>query len=281
MKYTLFIPAAILSITIYSCGNSTAENTDKAQIEASETATDSEENDYVLPQPISLANAFKEAGLAYIAGKTNAIDKVDSYSLKIDQLLNLGVYSTDLAYSAINGKAQEARDYLSAIQKLGNKVGLGSVFNDKELVAKFDKELSNPEQLEDLIYEIQDKTDVYMENNDLKYLGDVQFAGAWIEGMYLGVEQYSQKQDIGKTLVQQMSLLKNILKGLNSNPAKEDARLKAIISNFDAILNTYEGFASVKKVGKNINVETPQLSADEFKALSEKVIGARTSIVNP
>jgi hypothetical protein len=281
MKFSYLIPISVLSIALFSCSGNTTDNTEKKQIEATTNSTESEDADYVLPQPISLANAFKEAGLTYITGKTNPTDKVDSYALKIDQLFNLGVYSTDLAYCAINGKAQEAREYLSVIQKLGTKVGLGSVFNDKELVAKFDKELSNPEELENLIYDIQDKTDVYMENNDLKYLGDVQFAGAWIEGMFLGVEQYTTKQDIGKTLVQQMSLLKNILKGLNSNPAKEDARLKEVISSFETILTTYEGLASVKSIGKNINVETPQLTGDEFKQLAEKVSAARTAIVNP
>jgi hypothetical protein len=279
MKYSYLVPMAALSIVISACGGSSQEN--KEKIEANVTTTESSDAEYVLPQPISLANAFKEAGLTYVEGKTNPINKVDSYSMKLDQLINLGVYSTDLAYCAINGKAQEAREYLSVIQKLGTKVGLGSVFSDKDLIAKFDKELSNPEQLEDLIYEIQDRTDVYMENNDLKHLGDVQFAGAWIEGMYLGVEQYSSKQDIGKTLVQQMSLLKNILIGLNNNPAKEDAQLKKITASFQSILTTYEGLASVKKVSANINVETPQLSEAEFKALAEKVVSARSAIVNP
>lgn len=268
-----------LAFIFNSCGNSEEQN-NIMSVKEQELGIESEANDYVLPQPITLANAFKEAGLKFEAGKSNPINKVDTYSKKIDQLLNLGVYSTDLAYCAINGKTQEAREYLSVIQKLGSKVGLESVFSDKELIAKFDKELSNPEQLEDLIYDIQDRTDVYLENNDLKYLGDIQFAGAWIEGMYLGINQTRANLEVGKTLVEQMSLLKNILKGLKSHPAQEDARLKEVIGMYDQILKTYESLASVKKVSQNINVETPSLTEAEFDQLSSKVAAARESIVN-
>lgn len=277
---TIF-PAAFIALFLSACGGNNEQNNVASIDSEAQTETVSEDNDYVLPQPITLANAFKEAGLKFQAGKANPTSKVDAYSMKIDQLLNLGVYSTDLAYCAINGKAQEAREYLSVIQKLGGKVGLESVFSDKELIEKFDKELSNPEQLEDLIYDIQDRTDVYMENNDLKYLGDIQFAGAWIEGMYLGIDQTKERLEVGKTLVEQMSLLKNILKGFKSHPAQEDVRLKEIIGLYETILTTYQGLESVKKVGNNINVETPKLTEDEFAALANKVVAARNNVVKP
>ncbi len=277
---TIF-PAAFIALFLSACGGNNEQNNVASIDSEAQTETVSEDNDYVLPQPITLANAFKEAGLKFQDGKANPTSKVDAYSMKIDQLLNLGVYSTDLAYCAINGKAQEAREYLSVIQKLGGKVGLESVFSDKELIEKFDKELSNPEQLEDLIYDIQDRTDVYMENNDLKYLGDIQFAGAWIEGMYLGIDQTKERLEVGKTLVEQMSLLKNILKGFKSHPAQEDVRLKEIIGLYETILTTYQGLESVKKVGNNINVETPKLTEDEFAALANKVVAARNNVVKP
>ncbi len=277
---TIF-PAAFIALFLSACGGNNEQNNVASIDSEAQTETVSEDNDYVLPQPITLANAFKEAGLKFQDGKANPTSKVDAYSMKIDQLLNLGVYSTDLAYCAINGKAQEAREYLSVIQKLGGKVGLESVFSDKELIEKFDKELSNPEQLEDLIYDIQDRTDVYMENNDLKYLGDIQFAGAWIEGMYLGIDQTKERLEVGKTLVEQMSLLKNILKGFKSHPAQEDVRLKEIIGLYEKILTTYQGLESVKKVGNNINVETPKLTEDEFAALANKVVAARNNVVKP
>lgn len=281
LKLNYFIPAFALTLCLASCGGGETKKEEVTTIETTEGSDGSSEDDYVLPPPISIANAFKGAGLKYIAGKTNPIENADKYSVKIDQLMNLGAYSTDMAYCAINSKTQEAREYLVVIQKMGSKVGLESVFSDKELIAKFDKGLGDVEALEDVIYEIQDKSDEYMENNDLKYLGAIQFAGAWIEGLYLAIDNTNDKTDVGQSLVEQMSLLKNIIKGFKSHPAQEDARLKAVIKMYEGILSVYENMASVKKVSKNINVETPKLTGAEYQALAKEVKMVRSNIVKP
>lgn len=277
IKYA--IPLVALSVIFTACGGGEENTKETAEITTESEA--SEESDYVLPQPISLANAFKSAGLTYTAGKANAISNEKAYTLKIDQLLNLGVYSTDLAYCAINNKTQEAREYLMVVQSLGTKVGLESVFSNKEMIAKFDKNLGNQEELENLIYDIQDKSDMYMEDNDLKYLGDIHFAGAWIEGMYLGIEDSKNKPDLGKALVDQMALLRNILKGFKSHPAQEDVRLKEVIAMYDEILSTYEGFASVKSGAANINVQAPELKEDEYDRLAAMIKKVRANVVKP
>lgn len=281
LKLNYFVPAIALTLSLASCGGSETEKEKIATIETTEGTDGSSDDDYVLPPPISIANAFKDAGLTYKADKTNPVENADNYSVKIDQLMNLGVYSTDMAYCAINSKTQEAREYLVVIQKMGSKVGLESVFSDKELITKFDKGLGDVEALQDVIYDIQDKSDEYMENNDLKYLGAIQFSGAWIEGLYLAIDNTSDKTNVGKSLVEQMSLLKNIIKGFKSHPAQEDARLKEVIGMYEGILNTYENLASVKKVSKNINIETPQLTEAEYQALAKQVKMVRSNIVKP
>lgn len=275
------IPAVAALMLLSSCGG---ESTEKEQQKVEVTVEDqavSDDNDFILPQPITLANALKNAGLTYTAGKANPVDNKDKYLKKIDQLLNLGVYSTDLAYCAINNKTQEARDYLSAIQSLGTKVGMESVFSDKALIEKFDKNLGNTEALEELIYEMQDKSDAYLQDNDLKYLAAVEFAGAWAEGMYLGVDDTRKKQsDMSVAIVDQMSLLRNTIKGLENHPSK-DARLQEVIGSFKDVLTTYENFASVKKANANKNFSTPVLTDDEFNRLASKIVSLRNGIVSP
>jgi hypothetical protein len=275
------IPVFTASMLLSACGGSSEEVKDEIE-KTNETSTDeSEEVDFILPQPITLASQLKESGLPYVAGKANPTTNESKYSKKIDQLVNLGVYSTDLAYCAINNKSQEARNYLTVIQKLGNSVGLESVFADKDLINRFDKNLGNPGELENLIYEIQERSDIYMEDNDLRYLAAVQFAGAWIEGMYLGIDNARTKEDIGLAIVEQMSLLKNIIIGLKANPVKDDARLNDLIAKYEVVLTTYQGFASVKAVGGNVNTEVPQLSKEEFDKLAEKITTLRNNVVSP
>ncbi len=280
IHFSIPIVAAVLFLSACSGGEKQVTDQQKVVVDQ-ENGTVSDDQDFVLPQPISLASAFKNAGLSYAAGKTNPASNKDKYAKKIDQLLNLGVYSTDLAYCAINNKTQEAREYLSAIQSLGSKVGLESVFADKSLIEKFDKNLSNQSALEDLIYEIQDKSDAYMQDNDLRYLAAVEFAGAWAEGMYLGIDDTRKKESTMSTaIVDQMTLLRNTIKGLESHPTK-DVRLKEVIALFQGVLNTYEGFLTVKNAAKNVNFKAPQLTAEEFDKLAVKIVSLRNGIVSP
>lgn len=277
----LTIPAMAAVLLLASCGGGTTEKEQpKVEVTVDDMAV-SDDNDFILPQPITLANAFKNAGLTYTPGKTNPASNKGNYVKKIDQLLNLGVYSTDLAYCAINNKTQEAREYLSAIQTIGTKVGMESVFSDKSLIEKFDKNLGNTDVIEELIYEMQDKSDTYLQDNDLKYLAAIEFAGAWAEGMYLGVDDSRKKQsDLSIALVEQISLLRNIIKGLESHPTK-DERLQEVISAFNEVLDTYEGFASVKKVATNKNFTAPTLTDAEFETLATKIVSLRNGIVSP
>lgn len=237
------------------------------------------DDDFVLPQPITLAIAFRNAGLTYKTGKTNPVSAKNRYSLKIDQLLNIGVYSTDLAYCAINNKPQAARDYLSAVQSLAGKAGLGRIFNDKALIARFDKNLDDKTALEDLIYELQDRSESYLQDNNLRHIAAVQFAGAWIEGMYLGIEDAEKKGNLGIAIVDQMSLLENTIKGLESHPSK-DKRLKEVTAQLRGILSAYEGFSTVKKTEKNLNLRAAQLTPDEFQLLAQKITALRRNIIS-
>jgi hypothetical protein len=278
--FSLPVVAASMLFTACSGNEDPVKDQPKVEIDIDESAI-SDDQDFILPQPTTLANAFKNAGLTYRPGKANPASNKDNYSKKTDQLLNLGVYTTDLAYCAINNKTQEARQYLSAIQALGSKVGLESVYTDKTLIEKFDKNMNNQSALEDLIYEMQDRSDAFLQDNDLRYLAAVQFAGAWAEGMYLGIEDSRKKQDlITVAVVDQMTLLRNTIRGLERHPAP-DARLKEVTALFRNVLSTYENFASVKKATKNVNFEAPELTAEEFEALAAKIVSLRNGITAP
>lgn len=277
INWKFFLPSLVLVAGLAACGGGEDEKM-KAETTTEET-TSSDDEDFVLPQPMTLAQAFQEAGLPYSAGKTNPVANKEKYAQKIDQLLNLGVYSTDLAYCALNNKTQEAREYLVAVQYLGSKVGLESVFSDKELIAKFDKNLGDKAALEDLIYDIQDRSDVYLDDNDMRYLAAVQFAGAWAEGMYLGTEDARKKGgDLGKAMVEQVILLENIIKGLKKHPAQDDARLKQMIQKFETVLTTYNSFEGVKKANQNKNFEVPVLTQAEFEKLANEIAILRADI---
>ncbi|MES2587472.1 MAG: hypothetical protein V4622_00745 [Bacteroidota bacterium] len=269
-------------ILISSCSSNEKKDGDAvAKVDATlDNTYNSEKFDFVLPQPISLAKAFQASGLTYNAGLANPASNKTRYNTKVKQLLNLGVYSTDLAYCAINEQAQQAREYLNAVQELGNAVGLKPVFSDKKLVEKFDKSLNNTEAVEDLIYDIQESSEAYMDDNDIRYLAIIQFAGSWTEGMYLGIKDLETKQNenLSVTLIDQINLLENIIEGIKTYPTS-DQTLTSVTNKLKDILKTYNSLESVKLAAKSSTFAFPKLTKTEISTLSSKVIDLRNYII--
>lgn len=264
---------------LFSCSGNEADSGKISQ----ETETvidsyDSQDEDFVLPTFMSVARSFQNAGLEYIPGKTNPINNKKEYSLKVKQLLNMGVYCTDLAYCSLNGKTQDARAYLKVVQELGNDAGLGAVFSGKAMVEKFDSDLENEAAFQELIYELQEKSEDYLQSNDMGYVAAVQFAGAWTEGMYLGAgKALSGSEEISDVLANQMYLIDNVVKGLKSYP-DQDALLEDVIEVLEETSAIYKGFETVKNAGSKPNLKTPVLSKNDLALLSVQIEKLRTKI---
>jgi hypothetical protein len=267
---------------LFSCNeNEPTEKLKTQQVTEIDSMYESADEDFVLPPFLSIAKSFKNAGLVYAKGKTNPVENSKNYELKIKRLLNMGIYSTDLAYCSLNDKNQEAREYLKVIQELANEVGLGSVFQDQALLDRFDQSLEKREDLEGFIYDLQERSEMYLQDNELRHIATVQFAGAWIEGMYLGVGnavKYPNEKVTG-VLTDQMYLVKNMIRGLESYP-DPTPELKEIIAGLTKILTTYEAFESVKNKPKNPNLKAVLISQEELKVLLTEVVKVRTNIVS-
>lgn len=278
ISYSFLFLAVPFLVT--SCKSDTAPTYEVEQTVEKPANKESVSVDFVLPQFISLAKSFQAAGLTYESGKTNDTKNTERYVTQNVQLLNIGVYSTDLAYCALNGKSQEARRFFRAVQDLGNSAGLDVIFSDKELMRRFDENIAKQQDIEDFIYEIQEKSESYMQDNDLRHLSLIQFAGAWVEGMYLGAEnsQLLESGDIAQALADQMLLLQNILSGLEDYPNK-DAVVDKITRKFKEINETYRNFESVKVAGNNPNKSAPELTSSELAALKKVIRDTRTWIV--
>jgi len=270
----------VLSVLISCGGNAPAKNKVNAQVSVgTPDYANSDKHDFVLPQPISLARAFKDAGLSYEAGKTNPVGNKTGYNVKVSQWLNLGVYTTDLAYCSLNNRSKEAREYLQAVQDLGNAAGLSAVFSNRELIGKFEKNLGNAAGLEDVIYDMQEKSESYLVDQDLQHLAVIQFAGSWIEGMYLGIESARNGTKISVALADQMNLLEIIVRGLSRQPEKDKA-IDQLIAQLQDIENVYAGFGTVQTAMKTPNSPSPELTQKELTALSHKILALRAEIVS-
>lgn len=280
--------AVVLGLSMTSCGNSEPEDdtlnvVDTTQEDVlTEDMFESPDVDYHLPSPLQVASIFKKSGLAYHSNITNPTGNVSKYTEELKQMLNFGVYSADMAYCVLNEQANEGRKYLSVITQLAEEIGMEAVFTNQDLMDRFDKNIENKDSIEILMIDIHERTETYMEENDMQHKSAIQFAGAWTEGMYLGVydfEKNKNKDGLGSQITEQMSILNNIIKGLN-DPKNSGTDLGWLISDLENIQSTFDNFESVKAYTADENATELELTDGDFKALGDLIKALRAKIIN-
>jgi len=279
-----------LGLTMFACNEDATqvedvvvEDVDTVQAEVEVSFRESMDEDYHLPSALQVASIFKKSGLSYNAETTNDVDNVTNYTSDVQGKLNFGVYSADLAYCIANEQANDARKVISAVQVLAEQQGMESVFENKSLMERFDKNLEIQDSIQNMIIEIHEKSQEYLEENDMTHVAAIHYAGAWAEGMYLGVWDFennenSDKESIGFKLTEQMEILRNIIKGLK-DPRNEDADLNWIITDLEKVQASFDDFESVKTyIASNFEGELT-LTDDEIMIVGGMIKEIRGKIV--
>lgn len=280
-----------LAVAMTSCGGDNTDNelnnivTDQdSTSEEDEFAALFEESpdvDYHLPSPLQVASIFKKSGLDYNSGATSNTDAADKYTDNLKQMLNFGVYSADMAYCVLNDQANEGRKYLTVITDLAEKIGMEAVFENKDLMDRFDANIENKDSIEILMIDIHERTEMYMEENDMQHQSAIHFAGAWTEGMYLGVYDFENnpgKEGVGSQITEQMSILNNIIKGLKDSK-NDGTELGWLITDLENIQTTFDNFASVQSFYDDENATELILEDGEYDELGGLVKELRGKII--
>lgn len=290
LKTLSLISAGILFLT--SCGNDSKTSdgddiskSDTAAVATESTATEDEnEVTYTLPSPLQVASIFKKSGLKFMAGITNPSDNALKYNNNdFVRAVNLGVYSSDLAYTILNKQYQDSKSYLKACRDIGVHLGLQSAFETNNLGKRFDKNIDREDSLIVLVSEIQMQSDVLLEESKQKHITAIAFAGAWIESIYIASKVYAtdKNKKVGVSLLEQFTIAENIIKALNANESKEP-QCKELAADVNDILNLYKNLEAVKKnenSDEDIDLSKITLSDAEFNGIATKITEVRTKLV--
>jgi hypothetical protein len=286
-KLSIVAIASASILFLGSCGGS--EPNDNPVVDGGDTLEDainadlfeSPPMDYHLPSPLQVASIFKKSGLDYNSGVTNSPDNVENYSGELSQMLNFGVYSADMAYCVLNEQSNAGRIYLGVISELAGEIGMEAVFANEDLMDRFDANLEDKDSIEILMIDIHERTEEYMEENDMQHTSALHFAGAWTEGMYLGVFDYQNnggKDGLGAQITEQMAILGNIIKGLQ-DPKNDGMELGWVIADLENIQSTFDGFESVIAYYEDESADELILTDEEYTTLGELVKSLRAKII--
>ena len=285
-QFTLFIIIISSIILASGCG----EPAEKKEVHFHEISQDeieeaiynevSEDYEFIPPSTLQVASIFKKAGLSYDLKLTNPRNRVDKYSTKLSQALAFGIYSSDLAYSVVHEKYDEASEFLKTLRTLGSKIGLESIFNTSDLIERFETNVAKQDSIIDILILLQENTDDYIEENGKEDLSVIYYTGAWIEGMYMGANtvMLDQEKRVGVLISEQMTLAEILIKGLQHIKDQSD-EIADLVDAIQALVDTYDNLESVTTLGEEADYIDIVLTKDETTLMSGKIVELRESIV--
>lgn len=288
-KIKFILPFALSSLLFLgACGGgenkqeeSSAEEFEYTEAEQEESSEQVEQTQYFLPSALQIGSVFQKSGLKYYEGIVNSPLNVEKYDTKNSMLLNFGGYSADLAYCVLNGQNQIALNQMKALRGLAEGIGMSSIFNSESLFNKFENSLGNQDSVIEVMVQIQENIDMFIDDNNMQSMANIMFAGAWIEGMYIGVKATSNEEETQITgrLIEQMVILDNLVKAISSVENKS-GNLEEIEKSLISLRDYFNNLEEIK--GKqNINYKEVEIGIDKLKEIANRVVKMRNSIVEP
>lgn len=277
MKKFISFPLTMIALIfiLFSCSDSGSENIDEDSVTVTSSILDEKSTEdfyFFLPSPIQIAHILKKSGLLFSPELINDPSKYDQYQTRTDGLLNLGVYTGDLAYCILNDRTDESLKYINSIKKLADKLDLSEVYYSDQTMTRIESAVNNKDSLVDFIISTQENLSDYAYSSNQLSILMVTFAGAWIETVYIGAHADNESPDkIGETLAEEMGILQNLIDGLETT-VPDNPEITTLI---DQLKNFEQKMYSDDGDNKPIDFSTEQI-----EVLKKEIAIIRNSITN-
>lgn len=254
---------------------------------------------HLYPSPGEMLSVFDMAELSFDGSLLNPIERADQYLGSKSKAYALGVYITDLAYTALFGRHEETLDYLDVVKSISEEVSINEAVDE----AMIEKARNNINFL-DSLYDISNDAFInilqFCERNERSNTMVMLTAGAFTESLYLAVhmvDDYGTADQLIQHLADQKYTIDNFMlfaNGLNS----DDPEVVSTINDLSKIKEIFDsiepgtGGVSIKsttdpdeKQPKKLVISgsgaksQPHLSEEEFIALKQAIIEMRNNAV--
>ncbi len=255
---------------------------------------------HLYPSPAEMLSVIDMSELSFDASLLNPTERSDQY---IDSQLKtyaLGIYMTDLAYTALFLRHEESLNYLEVVKSLAADININEAM-DEDMIEKV---RNNVEYL-DSLYSISNEAFInvlsFCERNEKPNTVVMLTAGAFIESLYLAVhmvDDYGTADMLLQHLADQKYTIDNFMlfaHGLKS----DDPNILSTLKDLEKIKTIYDGIkpgtggVTVKSsddsdekqpkklvIGGTGKASQPSLTEEEFKSLKAAVIETRNKAVS-
>lgn len=219
--------------------------------------------------PVKLLTDMNEAGLNnYREDVTNSTDNFENYQTAEQKALAFGVYGADLSYISLYGRHDEMADYLIAIRKLTDELGLSSLF-DQASFEDFETIKTNPDSVKMFIFDKYDAADEYLRSNDRLVTASMILTGGLIESLHLvssQIEMGDTNKEAYRIFLGQKNTLQSLLALFDNLEAEGHA-----ISLKEDVQTLYNKFQELDSFDK--------FSKENVSSLHEAIHAVRNKLV--
>ncbi len=269
-KRVFFYLGIILVFSLVSCKNEKNSDLNKINVDTSDQQIDvnkAKEIIYMLPNPTETALIIKNSRNTFTDEYLCPYQYVDRYNTSVEEALALGIYSTDLSFLTMYGENQKAVEYVSAVKKLSERLGIIKVINDS-LITQLQQNIENKDKVVSIISETYSDMRAFLEENHREVLAAYMITAAWVEGLYLSVnlvDNVKTDTTLIPIIVDQRYSLDNLIDLLKVYQKDENVKLK--IQELKELKDIYD------------KVKLP-MKEEVFDALKTKISLIRNSYIN-
>ncbi len=242
------------------------------------------------PSPAEMLSIIDVAEMQFKTDLLNQTGNAEKYFDSRTLTVNLGIYATDLAYSALFGRHEETIDYLEVVSDIADKVRVTGTINEG-LIERAKNNINYIDSLFNISNEAFINMIFFCEKNDRPGTIIQISTGAFIESLYLAanmIEVYDAKNYMVQHLADQKYAIDNLMTFAASESADPNVKdaielLKPLVVIFDKIQGA-SGSTTVKKeaAGKLVvgGKTKTELSESDFNRLRETVSKIRNDIIS-
>jgi len=259
-------------LVLISCTNVQNKDNDNQSAGISDSLQndlmDAESVIYLLPSPGEILTRFYNSQISYRPELLSSPKNKDKFIGSKAQALNLGVYITDMAYSALFERTTETVNYLDAVQSLSTETGISSSIFES-LSARSKANAGNLDSLITISNEAFTGMLEFLESGGKETTISQVSAGAYIESLYIlvqSIDNYSEDNEAIQLLAEMKYPMDNLLeKAKNESMNEYDSTLFNYLYEISSIFSELENSGSQTVVTEKEDGKLILLGGDQFE----------------
>jgi hypothetical protein len=235
---------------------------------------------YKLPLPVELYLALKEEDIPFNKDILTDPKSVDKAVTSVSKAMNLGFYSSDLAYCTVFDQNKDAADFFEVTKRLSEDLKI-NVGYTQETVDRFHRNINNSDSLYEIASQNYWKTCDFLEETQHINVLPFIIVGSWVESMHLSIHAIEKAPSNEVSIMNRVAAQRAPLGQLIEYLYKTLVDIKVFKINQD-IQRIVKELMELQVIYEQLdqNEEGVVITKKQFEQIAEKVAKIRVDYIN-